>query len=102
MFVDKGLGSRSAYLLDPIEVQALNVLPMPVLVIGGGVVGVGCALDAATRGLRVALVEARDPLRSRGDALAERWRALAAFRGGRTPADASPHQWNPLATLFEW
>lgn len=36
-----------------------------------------------------ALVEARDPLRSRGDALAERWRALAAFRGGRTPADAS-------------
>ncbi|MDT7640488.1 MAG: glycerol-3-phosphate dehydrogenase [Pseudonocardiales bacterium] len=31
-----------------------------VLVIGGGVVGSGTALDAATRGLRVALVEARD------------------------------------------
>ena len=31
-----------------------------VVVIGGGVVGVGAALDAATRGLRVALVEARD------------------------------------------
>ena len=31
-----------------------------VLVIGGGVTGVGTALDAATRGLRVALVEARD------------------------------------------
>ncbi|OLR90485.1 glycerol-3-phosphate dehydrogenase [Actinokineospora bangkokensis] len=31
-----------------------------VVVIGGGVVGVGVALDAATRGLRVALVEARD------------------------------------------
>jgi glycerol-3-phosphate dehydrogenase len=31
-----------------------------VVVIGGGVVGVGTALDAATRGLRVALVEARD------------------------------------------
>ncbi|QZA06793.1 glycerol-3-phosphate dehydrogenase [Mycolicibacter heraklionensis] len=31
-----------------------------VVVIGGGVVGAGCALDAATRGLRVALVEARD------------------------------------------
>ncbi|HEX3778234.1 MAG TPA: glycerol-3-phosphate dehydrogenase/oxidase [Pseudonocardiaceae bacterium] len=30
------------------------------VVIGGGVVGVGTALDAATRGLRVALVEARD------------------------------------------
>lgn len=31
-----------------------------VIVIGGGVVGSGVALDAATRGLRVALVEARD------------------------------------------
>ncbi|HEV7907082.1 MAG TPA: glycerol-3-phosphate dehydrogenase [Pseudonocardiaceae bacterium] len=30
------------------------------VVVGGGVVGVGTALDAATRGLRVALVEARD------------------------------------------
>ena len=30
------------------------------MVIGGGVVGSGVALDAATRGLRVALVEARD------------------------------------------
>ncbi|OOK83387.1 FAD binding domain protein [Mycobacterium kansasii] len=30
------------------------------VVIGGGVVGSGCALDAATRGLKVALVEARD------------------------------------------
>jgi glycerol-3-phosphate dehydrogenase len=31
-----------------------------VVVIGGGVVGAGCALDAAARGLDVALVEARD------------------------------------------
>ncbi|BCY12989.1 glycerol-3-phosphate dehydrogenase/oxidase [Actinoplanes sp. L3-i22] len=31
-----------------------------VLVIGGGVVGAGCALDAVTRGLSVGLVEARD------------------------------------------
>jgi glycerol-3-phosphate dehydrogenase len=31
-----------------------------VVVIGGGVVGSGCALDAATRGLKVAMVEARD------------------------------------------
>jgi glycerol-3-phosphate dehydrogenase len=31
-----------------------------VVVIGGGVVGTGCALDAAARGLDVALVEARD------------------------------------------
>ncbi|RZA33423.1 MAG: ATP-dependent helicase HrpB [Lysobacteraceae bacterium] len=34
-----------------------------------------------------ALVEARDPLRSGGDALAARWRALAAFRQGRMGAD---------------
>lgn len=31
-----------------------------IVVIGGGVVGAGTALDAATRGLKVALVEARD------------------------------------------
>ena len=36
-----------------------------------------------------ALVEARDPLRTRSDALAERWQALAAFRQGRVPADAN-------------
>lgn len=36
-----------------------------------------------------ALIEARDPLRSGGDALAARWQALAAFRGGRAPAEAS-------------
>ena len=33
---------------------------LDVLVIGGGVVGAGAALDAVTRGLRVGLVEARD------------------------------------------
>jgi glycerol-3-phosphate dehydrogenase len=33
---------------------------LDLLVIGGGITGVGTALDAATRGLRVALVEARD------------------------------------------
>nr|WP_296072654.1 glycerol-3-phosphate dehydrogenase/oxidase [uncultured Actinoplanes sp.] len=33
---------------------------LDVLVVGGGVVGSGCALDAATRGLSVGLVEARD------------------------------------------
>ncbi|GAB1594986.1 ATP-dependent helicase HrpB [Lysobacter claricitrinus] len=41
-----------------------------------------------------ALIEARDPLRAspgrpRSDALADRWQALAAFRAGRVPADAS-------------
>jgi glycerol-3-phosphate dehydrogenase len=34
--------------------------PFDVVVVGGGVVGCGAALDAATRGLDVALVEARD------------------------------------------
>ncbi|MFC3384455.1 glycerol-3-phosphate dehydrogenase/oxidase [Couchioplanes azureus] len=33
---------------------------LDVLVVGGGVTGAGCALDAATRGLSVGLVEARD------------------------------------------
>ena len=33
---------------------------LDVLVIGGGVPGAGCALDAVTRGLTVGLVEARD------------------------------------------
>ena len=36
-----------------------------------------------------ALLEARDPLRQGGDALAARWRALAAFRSGRAPQDAN-------------
>lgn len=36
-----------------------------------------------------ALIEARDPLRSGGDALHARWQALAAFRAGRAPAEAS-------------
>ena len=40
------------------ELEALT--DVDVLVIGGGVTGVGTALDAATRGLRVALVEAHD------------------------------------------
>ncbi len=34
--------------------------PIDVLVIGGGITGVGTALDAAARGLRVVLVEAHD------------------------------------------
>src|ERR1700758_1183628 len=39
---------------------AMGAGELDVLVIGGGVVGAGCALDAATRGLTVGLVEARD------------------------------------------
>jgi glycerol-3-phosphate dehydrogenase len=40
--------------------QRLETETFDIVIIGGGVVGVGAALDAATRGLRVALVEARD------------------------------------------
>jgi glycerol-3-phosphate dehydrogenase len=39
---------------------ALAASEFQVLVVGGGVVGAGVALDAATRGLSVGLVEARD------------------------------------------
>jgi len=47
-------GTRSAAL------AALAGTEHQVLVVGGGVVGAGVALDAATRGLSVGLVEARD------------------------------------------
>jgi glycerol-3-phosphate dehydrogenase len=39
---------------------ALNGGDFDVVVIGGGITGVGCALDAASRGLSVALIEQRD------------------------------------------
>jgi glycerol-3-phosphate dehydrogenase len=46
--------ARSAALAAMAETE------LDVLVVGAGVVGAGCALDAATRGLSVGLVEARD------------------------------------------
>ena len=56
--------SAAAAALSPqFRAEALEDMvsePLDVLVIGGGVVGSGCALDAATRGLRVGLMEARD------------------------------------------
>jgi glycerol-3-phosphate dehydrogenase len=57
-------GARPEGRLGPTEREQgwrrLGSEEFDVVVIGGGVVGAGCALDAATRGLRVALVEARD------------------------------------------
>jgi glycerol-3-phosphate dehydrogenase len=41
-------------------VQALGAEPFDVLVIGGGITGAGVALDAATRGYSVALIERAD------------------------------------------
>jgi glycerol-3-phosphate dehydrogenase len=43
-----------------LALTALKSRELDVLVIGGGVVGTGSALDAVTRGLSVGLVEARD------------------------------------------
>ncbi|SMQ71774.1 glycerol-3-phosphate dehydrogenase/oxidase [Agreia sp. VKM Ac-1783] len=55
--------SRSAK-LGPEEreaaIEALKTKELDILVVGGGIVGAGAALDAATRGLRVGIVEARD------------------------------------------
>lgn len=42
------------------HLKSLNDEQFDVLVIGGGCVGVGCALDAATRGLKTALIEQSD------------------------------------------
>jgi glycerol-3-phosphate dehydrogenase len=54
----------AAALSDAARTEALRGMAegpeLDILVVGGGVVGAGCALDAATRGLRVGLVEARD------------------------------------------
>jgi glycerol-3-phosphate dehydrogenase len=41
-------------------IKALAEVELDVLVVGGGIVGTGSALDAVTRGLNVGLVEARD------------------------------------------
>jgi glycerol-3-phosphate dehydrogenase len=41
-------------------IRKLTAGPLDVLVIGGGITGAGAALDAASRGLRVGLVESRD------------------------------------------
>jgi glycerol-3-phosphate dehydrogenase len=43
-----------------LALTALRTKELDILVIGGGVVGTGAALDAVTRGLSVGLVEARD------------------------------------------
>ncbi|HEX4190616.1 MAG TPA: glycerol-3-phosphate dehydrogenase/oxidase [Marmoricola sp.] len=51
---DLGPGSRAAAL------AAMSAAELDVLVVGGGVVGAGTALDATTRGLSTAIVEQRD------------------------------------------
>ncbi|MCL3863096.1 glycerol-3-phosphate dehydrogenase/oxidase [Actinotalea sp. K2] len=46
--------------LDALEESTTDGHDLDVLVVGGGVTGAGIALDAVTRGLKVAIVEAQD------------------------------------------
>lgn len=61
---DPSVSRYAAGRLSPIrrlaDLRRLQDEQFDVLVIGGGVTGAGAALDAASRGLKVALVEARD------------------------------------------
>jgi len=55
--------TRSSKLGPEERAAAIDVLKtkeLDILVVGGGIVGTGSALDATTRGLRVGMVEARD------------------------------------------
>ena len=42
------------------EMMTMSTIDVPVLIVGGGIVGAGIARDAAMRGLRVGLVEQHD------------------------------------------
>jgi glycerol-3-phosphate dehydrogenase len=55
-----GGGARLSPATRASNLERLARETFDVVVIGGGVTGAGCALDAATRGLTVALVEQRD------------------------------------------
>jgi len=61
---DPSVSRYAAGRLSPLrrlaDLRRLRKEQFDVLVIGGGVTGAGAALDAASRGLKVALVEARD------------------------------------------
>ena len=50
--------------LGPVEraaaIEALKSKELDILVVGGGIVGAGSALDAVTRGLSTGILEARD------------------------------------------
>lgn len=53
-------GHLNAATRDHALTELRDGAPLDVLVVGGGVTGAGAALDAASRGLRTALVERRD------------------------------------------
>lgn len=52
--------NRFSTLERPQYLKKLQTIEFDLLVIGGGITGAGIALDAATRGLKVALVEKKD------------------------------------------
>jgi len=57
---DRGITCRSPWDARGRQIQRLGDELFDVLVVGGGVTGCGVALDAASRGLSVALIEKRD------------------------------------------
>ncbi|HUY06892.1 MAG TPA: glycerol-3-phosphate dehydrogenase/oxidase [Acidimicrobiales bacterium] len=90
-----------------------NGVEIDILVVGGGVVGAGVALDAATRGLKVVLVEARDfaaGTSSNSSKLihgglrylktADFKLVLEALRERGTLLELAPHLVRPLPFLF--
>ncbi|KAI9342740.1 FAD dependent oxidoreductase-domain-containing protein [Zopfochytrium polystomum] len=56
----KGLAKDGSSLGSPSSANGANNGEFDLLIVGGGATGVGCALDAVTRGLNVALVERDD------------------------------------------
>ena len=79
----------------------LSTSTFDVLVVGGGITGAGVALDAATRGLRVALVEARDLASGVGSPGAMYTRSLVSggARGGvRTRTTSRSEGFKPSAS----
>lgn len=71
------------------DLNALATETFDVVVIGGGVLGAGIALDAASRGLRTAIVEAQD------------WASGTSSRSTGLVLDGLPslHKFDPRSTL---
>src|SRR5690349_12108546 len=57
---EAGTGAHDAVAQRRRDLAALVAGPWDVVIVGGGIVGVGALLDAASRGMRAALVEQDD------------------------------------------
>ncbi|MGB9112279.1 MAG: FAD-dependent oxidoreductase [Acidimicrobiales bacterium] len=96
------------------DLERLVARPLDVLVVGGGITGAGVALDAASRGLSVGIVEARDwasGTSSRSSKLIHgglRYLEMLDFRlihealkeRGLLLARIAPHLVQPIAILY--